>query len=261
MRTLCRIAEYLKLQRLVWGLILLFAAIGFLISLLAFFSRLFKDQDIPILTTALKWFSDLLPLNPEAEGVLRTVSLTFIPLAITFGFVVCRQRQAVIDALVEGYWKNYLSHMLNGTNFDMVIVRATYGLSKNPELLIGQIKLRFQEELGITLRDEPIVGTQRTGHRAYRDERPLNVVFDFSRNLIPLGAIVDSELGKPLGGTFCRPEYKFDFIAERIYKKLTDDWLSLFDFNSRVMIVSHHDWQRIKSILDSKPNEPPTRAG
>lgn len=251
MKTLCRIAEYLKLQRLVWSLILIFAAIGFMVSLLALLSRIVVDQDIPMITSTLKRFAELLPISPEVEGVLRSISLTLLPLAITFGFVVCRQRQAVIDALVHGYWKNYLSHLLKGTTLNVIIVRATYGLYQDPDLLIGQLTRRIQDELRIILADEFLPGAQRTGFRAYRDGKALDVVFDFSRNLIPLGAIVDSELGKPLGGTFCKPEYKFDFIVEKIYQKLEDDWLTRVDLNGRVTIVSHVDLHQLASVLTS----------
>lgn len=252
MKTLCRISEFLKLQRLVWSLILIFAAIGFLVSLLALLSRIVVDHDIPLITSTLNRFAELLPISPEVEGVLRSISLTMLPLAITFGFVVCRQRQAVIDALVLGYWKNYLSHLLKGTTLDLVIVRATYGLYQDPDLFIGQLKRKIQDELGIELVDEFLHGAQRTGFRAYQDGVASDVVFDFSRNLIPLGAIVDSELGKPLGGTFCKPEYKFDFIVEKIYQKLQDDWLTRVDLSGRVRIVSHEELHQLGSILSAR---------
>lgn len=255
MRILCRIAEYLKLQRLMWALVLVFAALGFTISILALFARLFKEQNIPFVTSALKWFADNLPMSPEVEGVLRGVCLTFIPLALTFGFVVCRQRQAVIDALVLGYWKNYLSRLLTGTTFDVVIIQATYGLYQDTELFIAEVRRQFEDEFGVDMSDEVVTGTKRTAYRAYRDGQPLNVIFDFSRNLVPLGAIVDSELGKPFGGTLCRPEDKFDFIAERIYKKLREDWLSHVDLNSRVTVVSHTDLVKIRQILFADSRE------
>ena len=237
MKTLCRISEFLKLQRLVWSLILIFAAIGFLVSLLALLSRIVVDHDIPLITSTLNRFAELLPISPEVEGVLRSISLTM---------------QALIDALGLGYWKNYLSHLLKGTTMDLVIVRATDGLYQDPDLFIGQLKRKIQDELGIELVDEFLHGAQRTGFRAYQNGVASDVVFDFSRNLIPLGAIVDSELGKPLGGTFCKPEYKFDFIVEKIYQKLQDDWLTRVDLSGRVRIVSHEELHQLGSILSAR---------
>ncbi|MGR3413317.1 hypothetical protein [Pseudooceanicola nanhaiensis] len=121
---LCRAAEWLKLQRLAWLVLLTFATIGFFISVSAYAARILDGTRIVWAIDLSETLKSQLTFDEDLQDFLLKVSQFFIGLSAPYLFVVCRQRKAVLETLASGYWKNYLHGFLH-TDIKMFVLPPT----------------------------------------------------------------------------------------------------------------------------------------
>lgn len=252
-RHLCRIAEWLKLQKLAWGAVLLFAGLGFAVAVAVSVVRYLGQSSPEFLTAALNYVRQTLLPSDEAAGFLREVTIFLLPLAASFFFLVCQQRQAVINTLADGYYRNYLSKVREHDPRTIVLIKPTFGICVDEGNYLRDTIAILSEALSVEIREEYAGKSGRSVHAVYRGSEQLPVVVDFCRNQSVLGDIVRNEINGKFGGTFCRPEYKFEFLSERVFDRLKDEHLSNLRDKTRVRVVSVDD---LSSIADLVPNAP-----
>jgi hypothetical protein len=243
---LCRAAEWLKLQRLVWAAIFAFALIGLGITTAASLVGILDGISSPWVLRLVTLTRAHLQLDEDLAGFLRSSFLTLIGISIPFALIVCQQRKAVISALAEGYWRNFLYHFVKASsertdNFKLLLLPPGHLITEETDSAIQQTKKRFSEKWSVELREEFIKEVGRSAFVMYRDGQRLNVAVDMCRNLAVLGRIVRDELGRILGGTFCTSETKFAYLAERYLSHLNTEWISKRDQSETITILKGID--------------------
>lgn len=220
---LCRAAEWLKLQRLAWLALLLFAVFGFAISVSAYAVRLLEGAGLERAASLANVLSGQLEFGKDAQDLLLKISLFFIGLSAPYLFVVCRQRIAVLEALASGYWRNYLMGFLR-TDLTMFILPPSYMICKNPQTFVGLTKTQIETENGIELRETWVPEAGRSAFIAHVDGKELPIAVDMCRNLNVLGDILSKEMNRPFGGLVCKVDTKFDYLAEKFFAMLQLEW-------------------------------------
>ncbi|WP_395543404.1 hypothetical protein [Neotabrizicola sp. sgz301269] len=246
-RTLCLIAEWLKLQRLAWGALLFFAGLGFLVAIAFSVAKILGHSSPAILSAALDYIRRTALPSDEAAGYLRDVSFFLLPLAATFFFVVCQQRKAVINTLADSYYRNYLSKLREHDDRTIVLIKPTFGLCADEGNYLRDTIRLLEAKLKVELREEYAGSPGRSVYAAYRSSLLLPLVFDFCRNQAILGDIVRNEVDGKFGGIFCRPEYKFEFLSKKVFERLEEEHLSNLRDKSRVRVVAVED---VSSLAD-----------
>ena len=251
---LCRVAEWLKLQRLAWLILLAFAVVGFLVSVSAYAARLLDGIGTPWATGLSDALTSQLSFDEDLQDFLLTVSLFFMGLSAPYLFVVCRQRKAVLEALASGYWKNYLHGFLH-TDIKMFVLPPTHLICRDPKDFIALAKARLEREHGVEFREVRIPEAERTAFVAHRDGKPLPVAVDMCRNLHVLGDIISKEMNRPFGGTFCTVETKFDYLSKQFFATLKDEWSAFNGLSRSYFVLDGVSDPRLKQALAPEPSQ------
>ncbi|MEW9922326.1 hypothetical protein AB2B41_22230 [Marimonas sp. MJW-29] len=246
--TLCRLSEWAKLQRLVWAVILVFALLGFGITTAAFLVDLLDGIAAPWVQDMVSLIRKHLQLDEDIADFLRSVSLTLIGVSIPYILIVCQQRKAVISALASGYWLNFLRHFVGG-DFKVVLLPPGHLITLETDSAINQTKAIFCSRWEIELREEYIKEAGRNVLVVYYDGQRLPVVVDMCRNLAVLGQIIENELGRVFGGTFCTAETKFAYLSKKYFTHLKSKWISKMDLVNSIMVLEGIEDPRFEAII------------
>lgn len=248
-RILCQIAEWLKLQRLAWGALLVFAAVGFAVAAAFSLARILGQSSPEILSAVLDYIRRTFLPSDEATGYVREISIFLLPLAATFFFVVCQQRKAVINTLADSYYRNYISKVREHDPRTIVLVKPTFGICVDEGNYLRDTIAMITKKLKVEVREEYAGSPGRSVHAVYKNSQSLPLVFDFCRNQSILGDIVQNELNGKFGGIFCRAEFKFEFLSEKVFQRLDDEHLSNLRDKSRVRVVSVDDLDTLSDLI------------
>lgn len=248
-RFLCRMAERLKLQRLIWLVLVALALIGLAVSTGLWFVRRFENGASPMLQEAVTIVRSLVSLDDGLGSVIGSISWSVLLFSAPFLLVVCHQRKAALAALASGYWTNYLQRLIS-TDYQIALFPPRYFLSRNVDAYLDQVRRQIETDYGIELRETFIkdLRVRRSALMVWKNGQELPIAVDLSRNLTALGDIVDNELSQRFGGIVCTPGYKFEFLAEQYFRRLRLDHLAEGDLNGRVTIVRHK--QDFHALLD-----------
>lgn len=249
---LCRLAEWAKLQRMLWAVILVFALLGFGITTAAFLVDLLDGIEASWAKGAVALIRAHLKLDEDVASFLRSVSLTLIGVSVPYILIVCQQRKAVISALASGYWVNFLRHFV-GKERKLIVLPPGHLITLETDSAIEQTKELFARRWGVELQEEPIAGTGRTAFIVYRDGQELPVVVDMCRNLTVLGEIIENELGRFLGGTLCTAETKFAYLSEKYFRHLEKEWISKMDLVRTIVVLDGVDDPKFEKIIEGVP--------
>ena len=247
-RRCCRIAEWLNLQSLAWSLLMVAALAGLVYTFIPAAIRLLASY-VPAVSGYVETIQGLVPLSGADAELVRGFFWSLLTLSLTFGVVVCPRRKAVVRALVDGYWTNYVSHLLEKSDLTLVVVKPTYGLCANPGLYLRETVAAIEADLGVSLEEQLIKSAGRTAFVVVRNGEALPLAFDFGRNLTVLGDMVRAELDGFLGGTVCTTDSKFEFLVDQIYRRLSQEWLQPLDLRKRVVLVARADVAGLRERL------------
>ncbi len=235
-KTACWLAELFSLQRSLWVAISLLSIVGLIYTAVPFLNTL-TSTFVPQVSLVLLYVDQQVNLGHQFDDTLRSMFWAALTASIAFVIVICPRRKALVSAMCDGYWKNFLAPLLDSTSDWVVVIKPTFGICIDTELYSRQMAARVARDLNVTLDERHIAAARRTGFVALRDGAALPVIFDFGRNLTVLGEIIDAELKSFLGGTLCSADDKFDFIRDKIYARLATHWLARLDPNKRVVII------------------------
>jgi len=237
---LCRAAEWLKLQRIIWVVVLVFALVGFSLTTAAMAVRILDGIDHPSVKYLVDTIKTHLAFDEDVAGLIRTVSMTMIGLSVPYIFIVCQQRKAVLNALAAGYWKSYLSRFV-GTDYKFIVIPPAHLITVETDSAIKQSSKLLSGRANIELKNEFIDEASRSALVVYKDGERLPILVDMCRNLTILGDLVENELGKFLGGTFCTAETKFRYLSEQYFKHLNSVWIRPMDILGTIVILKDLD--------------------
>lgn len=254
---LCRLAEWAKLQRLLWAVILVFALLGFGITTAAFLVDLLDGIEASWAKGAVALIRAHLELDEDVASFLRSVSLTLIGVSVPYILIVCQQRKAVISALASGYWMNFLRHFV-GKERKLIVLPPGHLITLETDSAIEQTKELFARRWGVELQEEAIAGTGRTAFVVYRAGQELPVVVDMCRNLTVLGEIIENELGRFLGGTLCTAETKFAYLSEKYFRHLEQEWISKMDLVKTIVVLDGADDPKFERLLRNVSKSQPS---
>lgn len=75
------------------------------------------------------------------------------------------------------------------------------------------------------------------------------------RNLTILGDLVENELGKFLGGTFCTAETKFRYLSEQYFKHLDSVWVKPMDILGTIIVLKDLEDPRFEETITESLRE------
>ncbi len=235
-KILCRGAEWLSLQSLAWTALVMLALIGIFYTFIPALAD-FTASHAPALSVYFGALQNLIRLLGGDDGAIRSFFWSLLAFCVTVRLVVCPRRKALIEALAEGYWTNFVAHIIEKTDFDLVVVRPTYGLYEDPDTYLGETVKAVEHALNVRLEERYLEAAGRAVFVARRDGLLQAQAFDFGRNLIVLGGIVKQEVERPFGGIVCTADTKFEFLSNKVYDRLAKEKIARLDPNGRVRIV------------------------
>lgn len=247
---LCRASEWLKLQKLFWLVVFFFAAVGFLVSLGATIDRLAKNTGWAWLDAVAGVKLNPLRLNEDLEGMAFSTSLFLLGLSAPFLLVVCRQRQAVLDALAKGYWNNFLRHFLL-SDYQVFILPPTRAIADDTTAYESLMRRKLEKEYGIELVESDISAANRKAYVVCVDGKALPVAIDFCRNLAVLDDILRREADIPLVRGICRTGEKFDYLVGEFFEALQSQWSEINSLSHLFYKLDPNGDRRLEAAIKS----------
>ena len=232
MPSLCEISEFLKARRPLWGVLLVVSVIGWLLSegcLLLDTACLTKPGQGSLLPTPDTSLLAAINITEDAAGRLSCLTLALLTVSAAFYWIVCPAREALLEGLVRGYWKNFLTVVLPSPELranPLVLVKPTYGVLDDVKAYEDEFKA-YLEDNGCNVEDYVIV-TER-GKRTLWKVSESNgesssenkfLYLDIARNLTALKDFVDCESGGRIARRFCQPDTKYAILRDEYFEQL-----------------------------------------
>ncbi|MGS4984074.1 hypothetical protein ACVDG2_12070 [Pseudosulfitobacter sp. RP-4] len=240
--------------------LLTFAVLGFVVSISAYTVRLLDGSGLVWASSLSATLERQLRVDEDLQDFLLKVSIFFIGLSWPYLFVVCRQRVAVLQALASGYWKNYLHAFLHA-DVNLYILPPTDLICRDPAEFVALAKARLEIECEVEFIETSIPEAGRTALVAHIDGKPLPIAVDMCRNLHVLGDIISKEMSRPLGGTFCTVETKFEYLSKQFFATLESEWASYNNLSQSYFILDGISDPRLKRAIELsiEANLPPKK--
>jgi hypothetical protein len=247
----CRAWDYLCTKRPFWAVVLV-------IVLLAWPYVKFCDAlgsacvfATPPSADQATLFSSVLS-NPSVRSNLTEWLPTLFAGGLLFLWVICPQRNAVIRALVEGYYKNFIRVVispLDGVKKKMVILKPQYGVLDDVERYQDTAKTRLEGaafEVHFKVLGEK--SKQRTVWAVTNPQAPGKEVFvDLARNLTGLRDLAEAETSLKVAAHICQPETKYNCLRNEFFDKLHELYSTYYE--NRIVFVEGDDMEAVKTAL------------
>lgn len=272
MPSLCEISEFLKARRPLWGLLLLISALGWLLSegCLLLDTACLAEPDEGALLPAPGASLAAINITEDTASRLSCLSLALLTVSAAFYAIVCPAREALLEGLVRGYWKNFLAVVLPSPELranPLVLVKPTYGVLDDVKAYEDEFKA-YLEDNGCDVGD-CVIGTERGKRTLWKvsegDGGPSSdrkfLYLDIARNLTALKDFVDCESGGRIARRFCHPETKYAILRDEYFEQLRKSTGEAFEHRlivgdggdkRAVLDAINQNWKRAKES-QSKP--------
>jgi hypothetical protein len=246
----CRTWDYLCTQRPFW-------AVELLVVLLAWIYVQFCDVfgsaclfTTPTNTEEATIVSGLLS-NPTVRSNLAAWLPALFAGGLLFRWVICPQRDAVMRALVEGYYKNFIRMVippLGDIKKVMVVLKPNYSVLDDVERYQDTARTRLEGagfELNFKVLGEKF--KQRTVWAVTSPQVRKEAFIDLARNLTGLRDLAVAETTQKVAPRICRPETKYNCLRDEFFAKLHELYSTYYE--SRIVFVDGDDMEAVKQTL------------
>jgi len=260
MPSLCEISEFLKARRPLWGFLLLVSVIGWLLSegcLLLGTACLAEPGRANLLPAPDTSLLAAITMTEDAASRLSCLSLALLTISAAFYAVVCPAREALLEGLVRGYWKNFLTVVLPSPELranPLILVKPTYGVLDDVKAYEDEFKA-YLEDNSCEIED-CVIGSERGKRTLWRvsknnresgTERKF-VCVDIARNLTALKDFVDCETGGRIARRFCQPATKYAILRDEYFAQLKKSTGEAFEH--RLIVVDGNDKQAVLDAIN-----------
>lgn len=192
------------------------------------------------------------------DGVLAFVT-SAIFVAATFVIFVVPRRKAVLNALADGYFENFVKRVLPSlreSEKKLLIMKPNYGVLKVTD---------YEDKIASDIRDHGLYVEPGARLGEGRDTRVVwlvkddkdtspSVYFDLARNLSVLSDLTDREMSSLsfMNKSLCRPETKYRCLRNSYFGSLHRLYSNMYEPN--VVFVDSDDMKAVADALRANMN-------